>query len=109
MSSGSITPRSPTPCRSRPARSAAAPTAAGLLLLGVANFRSSGGSVDPAPAGYVTAHASLLPNRGSSETTASKEKAKSYDVPDKLAGTYELAGYRDEGGTPQLIYSDGRR
>jgi anti-sigma factor RsiW len=86
-----------------------ATAAAWLLILGVANFRNSGGSVDPAPAGYVSAHASLLPNLGSSETTASKEKAKSYDVPDRLAGTYELTGYRDEGGTPQLIYSDGRR
>jgi len=82
-----------------------ATAAAWLLVLVVANFNSSGGSVNPSPQGYVAAHASLLPGLGGS--SASKDKAQRYDVPDRLAGTYDLVGEQNSRYGPQLIYSNG--
>jgi hypothetical protein len=91
----------------------AATAAAWLLILGVANLNGGHGSVDPTTAGYVSAHASLLPGLGGSTPSESPEaraKAKAtYDIPDRLAGTYEFVGVRDDGGIPQLVYSDGER
>jgi anti-sigma factor RsiW len=84
-----------------------ATAAAWLLVLAVANFNSKGGSVDPAPAHYVAAHASVLP--GLVGGRAPEETARSYDVPDRLAGTYQLAGVQEDGGYPQLVYTDGKR
>jgi hypothetical protein len=83
-----------------------ATAAAWVLVLGIANFRSNG-SVDPAPAGYVAAHASVLPDFPHS--SASKQQAEAYDPPDVLAGTYELAGVSYVNGIPQLVYTDGQR
>jgi anti-sigma factor RsiW len=85
-----------------------ATAAAWVLVLGVANLGSGGGSVEPEPNGYVAAHASVLPSFVGSGGT-SQETAKRYDVPDRLAGTYELAGVQEEGGIPQLVYTDGER
>ncbi len=107
-----------TPVRKRRIRfglaNIAATAAAWLLILGVANLNGGGGSVDPTTSGYVSAHASLVPGLGrasdASESPAAKAKAKAdYDVPDRLAGTYELTEVRDDGGYPQLVYSDGQR
>ena len=59
---------------------------------------AAGGSVDPDDVdGYVSAHASLLPGLGRSSEPRSRRRraAKAqadYDVPDRLAGTYELVG-----------------
>jgi hypothetical protein len=84
-----------------------------LLILAVANLNNSDGSVDPTTAGYLSAHSSLVPGLGTlsaSESPEAKAKAKAaYDVPDRLAGTYELTEVIDEGGSPQLVYSDGQR
>lgn len=84
-----------------------ATAAAWLLVLVVANFNSGGGSVNPSPQGYVAAHASLLPGLGGSPP--SKDKAQRYDVPDRLAGTYELVGEQDSRYGPQLVYTDGQK
>ena len=91
----------------------AATAAAWLLILAVANLNNRDGSVDPTTAGYLSAHASLVPGLGTpsaSESPEAKAKAKAaYDVPDRLAGTYELTEVIDEGSSPQLVYSDGQR
>jgi anti-sigma factor RsiW len=84
-----------------------ATAAAWILVLGVANLNSHGGSVNPAANDYVTAHASVLPGFGTA-SSGSTDAAR-YDVPDRLAGTYQLVGERSSGGYPQLIYSDGQR
>jgi hypothetical protein len=85
-----------------------ATAAAWVLVLGVANLNSSGGgSVNPSPNDYVAAHASVLPGLGG--RSASKEQAQRYDVPDRLAGTYELVGEITIRGIPQLVYTDGQK
>jgi anti-sigma factor RsiW len=85
-----------------------ATAAAWVLVLGVANLNSSGGgSVNPSPNDYVAAHASVLPAVGG--RSPSKEEAQRYDVPDRLAGTYELVGEITTRGIPQLIYTDGQK
>jgi hypothetical protein len=85
----------------------AATAAAWLLILGVANLHNNG-SVDPAPQGYVKA-ASVIPSFGGGSQEQSKAEAKTHDVPDRLAGTYELVGYTEVNGLPQYVYSDGER
>jgi anti-sigma factor RsiW len=85
----------------------AATAAAWLLILGVANLHNNG-SVDPAPQGYVKA-ASVIPSFGGGSQQQSHEEAKSHDVPDQLAGTYQLVGYTEMNGLPQYVYSDGER
>jgi anti-sigma factor RsiW len=85
----------------------AATAAAWVLVLGVANLSSGSGSVNPSPNDYVAAHASVLPGLGGG--SASKQQAQRYDVPDRLAGTYELVGEVNTGGVPQLIYTDGQK
>jgi Putative zinc-finger len=85
----------------------AATAAAWLLILGVANVHNKG-SVDPAPQGYVQA-ASVLPTFGPSSRQESQATAKSHDVPDRLAGTYELEGTREVNGTLQFVFGDGER
>lgn len=92
----------------------AATAAAWMLILGLANLNHGGGSVDPSTAGYVSAHASILPGLGGrsapSDSSQAEAKAKAdYDVPDRLAGTYQLTEVIDDGGTPHLVYSDGQR
>jgi anti-sigma factor RsiW len=85
----------------------AATAAAWLLILGVANMHDNG-SVDTAPQGYVNA-ASVIPQFGGGHTQQSEEAAKSHDVPDHLAGTYELQGVVEGSGMMQFVYSDGER
>ncbi len=85
----------------------AATAAAWLLILGIANLNNRG-SVDPAPAGYVAAHASVLGGLGGFGSQESQEKAKSYEVPDRLAGTYQLAEITEINGLRQFVYSDGQ-
>ncbi|HEY1279770.1 MAG TPA: zf-HC2 domain-containing protein [Acidimicrobiales bacterium] len=84
-----------------------ATAAAWILVLGVANLNSHGGSVNPEANGYVTAHASVLPSFGTA--SGGSKEAKRYDVPDRLAGTYQLVDEVDTDGFPQLIYSDGQK
>jgi anti-sigma factor RsiW len=84
-----------------------ATAAAWILVLGVANLNSHGGPVNPAANEYVAAHASVLPGFGA--TSSGSNDAARYDVPDRLAGTYRLAGEVNTRGYPQLIYSDGQR
>jgi hypothetical protein len=84
----------------------AATAAAWLLILGLANLHKNG-TVDPAPEGYVTAHASVLPSFGGSSHQPPQEAAKSHDVPDHLAHTYEFQGVIEENGLQQYVYSDG--
>jgi anti-sigma factor RsiW len=84
-----------------------ATAAAWVLVLGVANLNSGGGSVSPSANDYVAAHASVLPGFGGG--SGSKQQAQRYDVPDRLAGTYELVGEVDTRGYPQLVYSDGAK
>ena len=81
-----------------------------LLILGLANVNSGHGAVSPSVNNYVTAHASLVPGFGRDGGGVSADaahEAQSHNVPDRLAGTYELVGVQDEGGTPQLVYSNG--
>jgi Putative zinc-finger len=82
-----------------------ATAAAWVLVLGVANLNSSGGSVSPSANDYVAAHASLLAGFGGG--SGSQQQAQRYDVPDRLAGTYQFVGEVDTRGYPQLVYSDG--
>ncbi len=84
-----------------------ATAAAWILVLGVANLNSHGGSVNPSANDYVAAHASVLPGFGTA--SSGPHDAARYDVPDRLAGTYDLVGEVDSRGYPQLIYSDGQR
>jgi anti-sigma factor RsiW len=84
-----------------------ATAAAWILVLGVANLNSHGGSVNPSANDYVAAHASVLPGFGTA--SSGRHDAARYDVPDRLAGTYDLVGEVDSRGYPQLIYSDGQR
>ena len=88
-----------------------ATAAAWILVLGVANLNSHGGSVSPSANDYVAAHASVLPNflGGSGGAFAGSKQAARYDVPDRLAGTYQLVGEVDTRGYPQLIYTDGQK
>jgi anti-sigma factor RsiW len=85
--------------------------AAWLLILGVVNVNSAEGSVEPAPASYVNAHASVAPDLQATEDPAAAARAQAtYDAPERLAGTYRLvAAIVDDDGTPQLVYTDGRR
>jgi anti-sigma factor RsiW len=81
-----------------------------LLILGVVNVNSASGSVEPATATYLSAHESVAPETQSAETIEDATRAQAdYDAPATLAGTYQLVQVVDDGGTPQLVYSDGRR
>ena len=80
-----------------------------LVILGVANVHSGHGSVTPSVNDYVTAHASVLPGIGFRHAPAGEQAAKSYNVPDRLAGSYQLVGVLTDGDSPQLVYSDGSR
>jgi hypothetical protein len=84
--------------------------AAWLLILGVVNVNTATGSVEPATADFVQAHASVEPELGTAESPEQAAKAQAdYGAPVRLAGTYQLVGYVDGGDAPQLLYTDGRR
>jgi anti-sigma factor RsiW len=81
-----------------------------LLILALANVNSGHGTVSPSVSNYVTAHASLVPGFGRASGGVSSDaqhEAQTHNVPDRLAGEYDLVGVQDEGGTPQLVYSNG--
>jgi anti-sigma factor RsiW len=87
-----------------------ATAAAWVLILAVGSFRAGGeGSVDPAVGHFVTAHASVLPGVGGGGQVKQGHDSRAYNVPDQLAGRYRFTGVADEGGLPQLVYSDGAR
>jgi anti-sigma factor RsiW len=85
--------------------------AAWLVILGVVNVNSAEGSVEPTAATYLNAHASVTPDMQGTENPEAAAKAQAaYDAPARLAGTYLLvAAVVDDDGTPQLVYTDGRR
>jgi len=84
--------------------------AAWLVVLGVVNINTATGSVEPATADFVDAHASVEPELHASESPEQAAKAQAdYRAPERLAGTYQLVGYVDGRDAPQLLYSDGRR
>jgi anti-sigma factor RsiW len=85
--------------------------AAWLVILGVVNVNSAEGSVEPTAATYLSAHASVAPDVQGAENPEAAAKAQAtYDAPGRLAGTYVLvAAVVDNDGTPQLVYTDGRR
>jgi hypothetical protein len=78
-----------------------------LLVLSVANVHSAAGSVKPSVAHYVSAHASAPSRFPLAAAGANESVARSYNVPDHLAGSYQLVGEQDDDGRKQLVYSDG--
>jgi hypothetical protein len=74
------------------------------------NVNSASASVDPETDAYLSAHAAVPADVQASEAPEEAAKAQAtYDAPWTLAGTYHLVGVVDDGGIPQLVYTDGRR
>lgn len=93
-------------------------------LLGLANLLAAGalwlavlGVVDvhrvrvvPALGDLAGAHAALVPVLAAGPpVTLAPEDAEAYDVPERLAGSYRLVGFRAGGEHPQAVYSNGDR
>jgi hypothetical protein len=77
-------------------------------LLVVPAVRVDAAKVVPATATFASAHASLAPSVvGSPAVDATM--ARSYKVPDELAGTYQLVGFRLLDSGPQAVYANGDR
>jgi anti-sigma factor RsiW len=66
-------------------------------------------AVNPRVADFTSAHASMLPLGAGPRAAMDEGAARSFDVPDRIAGSYRLAGFRVVGGTPHAVYVSGDR
>jgi anti-sigma factor RsiW len=90
--------------------SIAAAVACWLLILGLVNVNSASASIDPETDTYLSAHAAASSDAQATESHEETAKAQAtYDAPSTLAGRYELVQVVDDNGSPQFVYSDGRR
>lgn len=90
----------------------AATAACWALVMGVVNI-DHGGDSSVAAADVLEQTASVVPSFASLSRTpaplSERQEAATYNVPSRLAGTYQLAGFRVVDAQPQALYTDGTR